>query len=201
MLKINWDEWRNNYDIMTYQEHVIFYDNVYSLYPNQKHVHKDYVKSFLSSFISNTSSIIEIGGWDGDLAVDMLSFFRLNNNWINFDICRQAIFNSKKHSNYCGLHPSDWVWDIPLPKSDLCILAHVLEHMRLSQITLLIRKLLSIGVKSFYIECPIKDEPINWLGRENSHIIECGWIKLNEILMEFGLKFYKVDTIIRFYYL
>lgn len=187
-LMINWDDWRRSYDSQTYAQHVAFYDEVYKAHPVQRHVNHEAVSNFIRAYapICKLVEVIELGGWDGELALNMLENYPRIDSWMNYEICRGAVAASKPHPRYAGLHPNDWVWNIAIPRADLLVAAHVIEHMRLDNVKALIAKVRNAGVTACYVECPISAEPTDWTGYNGSHILEVGWNGLDEVFAKHG---------------
>lgn len=186
---ISWDEWRNSYDDLSYNDHLEYYNQIYEKFPKQNHCTISKADLFFSA-ISEPIKVLEIGGWNGAVADYMLENFSCIKHWTNYEICQSAISRGRVHSaRYMSLIPQTFIWDIKeIPEADVFFASHTLEHMKAKQVELLISRLITIN--RMYIEAPIPDSSTNtsWLGYSGTHILEIGWKQLETMLQSFGFE-------------
>lgn len=189
MKPIDWNQWRLDYDKMSYRDNVLFYDEVYRQHPIQQHATKNLVEEFFRGIDGESLlEVLEVGGWDGELAVEMLSRPLRIGLWTNIEICRGAVLNSKEHILFSNIHPNKWVWDLLMPYWSSCnvfVCSHCIEHMKQHQLQMLVASLTKF--KHCYIESPLPPtENVNWSGYRGSHILEVGWPGVDRIFKDAG---------------
>src|SRR4051794_15438819 len=106
---IDCDEWRRNYASWTLAEHRAFYSRVWAEFPDQSHHDAQIVADTILSYAPRT--VVELGGWDGSLAVAMLDAFPGVERWTNVEICTEAVANGWRHPRYVPLSPDAWYWE------------------------------------------------------------------------------------------
>lgn len=183
------DDWRQGYDTMSYDQQVEFYRVVADAYPDQRHFNVFAVNQFLLE-AGEDVRVLELGGWKGELAALMLSEFPTQiTRWTNFDIAPQAISQSTcTDPRYSVVVPEDFMWniDLELSKYNTFIASHVVEHLRLEHL----RKLFSMlrGIPRIFVDTPLGPDGVRWDGNLSSHIIEIGWNDLQSLIESFGYK-------------
>lgn len=182
---MNFDEWRDRYNAMSYQEHVTFYDEIFKAYPVQQHFDSESARKFLAQV--DARDVIEIGGWRGELADQMLKEFPAITRWVNWDICRGATISSvPTDSRYEANHPERWLWEVPnlFTGFDTFVASHVIEHMRAAELEKLVANMGDIN--QIFLASPLSNEPTNWAGYNGTHILEVGWNGVTEIMGDYG---------------
>jgi hypothetical protein len=176
---IDWDEWRRNYDSMTYEQQQSFYSSVWQNHPIQQHYNADAAKAFfdLIDLIEEDLTIVEIGGWRGELAEAVLPDVR--GFWLNIEICREAAEQRIPTSpRYKAYSPPDWPWDDPtsiftLQRADVLVASHVIEHLSVPHLELLLD---TSRARWMFLASPLPAiGPVDWTGYNGSHILPLGW--------------------------
>ena len=183
---IDFDAWRDNYDRLTYAEHVEFYRQVAEVYPDQEHYNEPAVREFLYGVHGD---VLEIGGWKGELAAKVLPDFPDITSWLNIEIAPQAISeNVCTDPRYAVQVPPTWIWDvdIDLERFRTVVASHVIEHMKWADVVKLMERLRHID--RLYVDAPLPDKPSLWGGGESSHIIEVGWNGLRTLFASYGFR-------------
>jgi len=160
--RIDWDQWRADYDQMTFKQHQAFNAEVAEQHPVQKQYNAAAVRLFLEH--RKPTTVVELGGWCGSLAADTLPDFPEIRSWVNYDITPNVpqVCDDARYSKVTLI---DWPWNCRI-QADALIASHVLEHMRMDEV----EKLLDAwDVKSVYADVPLRG---NWDGYEGSHINE-----------------------------
>lgn len=181
--RIDFDAWRNNYDRLTYAEHVEFYRQVAEVYPDQQHYNESAIREFLAG---SSGPVLELGGWKGELAASVLPDFPGIPEWLNVEIAPQTIDTVCHDPRYLVVVPEAfiWDWDFDLTPYRTFIASHVIEHMKRADVARLLSRLNAI--ERMYVDAPLPRKPSLWGGGESSHIIELGWDKLGALIMSYG---------------
>lgn len=179
-MTIDCDEFRRNYDAWTVEDHREFYRQVYEVAPQQSHSAPDLVAAAIKS--CRPQKVLEIGGWDGELAIQMLEQFDFIQDWTNVEICAQAVRHGHRHPRYTALSPRVWFWERQWA-GDMLVASHCIEHMSAEHLEALVR---SASVDSFFFDAPLTDGPTNWWGSSTTHVLEVGWDGVTEILARCG---------------
>jgi glycosyltransferase involved in cell wall biosynthesis len=178
--RIDWDEWRKNYDVWSFEEHKAFYEQVAKLHPVQHQWDGPAVREFLGE--RQPRYVVEIGGWDGSLAKEMLAEFPAISSWLNLEIA--DVPQACQDERYERIHLTRWPWMMDV-KADALIASHVVEHMRANEFEKILRRW---DVDSVFIDTPILSTPTSWTGYQGSHIIEVGSAELVGRLCALGYR-------------
>lgn len=189
---MTFDEYRARYDELTDDEHKAAYDEWFAKYPEQAHYTRDAVAAFIAA---HPLPVIEIGGWDGALAAEMLRAFPGLPSWDSIDICRAAcrVAAQRLHAEprrFVIWHPEsfrwwrnlDWRPTLP-PSSIVC--SHTIEHLSDADALSLIESLPN-AIRAIYLESPLKSEGQTWDGYAGSHVLTLGWNAIDEALERKG---------------
>lgn len=127
------ERWRESYDEMTWADQVEFYDMVATRWPSQDHYCLNYclhVFKYITTHLE-AYSVIEIGGWKGKLAGEILSEFPAISRWYNFEVSPLVVDSPVcKDERYIPVLPADFVWNVSLPKAEVLVTSHFLEHIK-----------------------------------------------------------------------
>ena len=175
-MKYTFNEWRENYTLLTLKEQVDYHNELESKYPNQAHYDLDFALKVFD--IVNPKYVTEAGGWKGDLANVMLNRYNIE-SWKNIEICKNAIDNTNcKDARYSYFMPKSFDWfDSKLYKG-LFLSTHFIEHLSNEHFDKLINSL--SNVEYVYFEAPLNDEPQTWIDFEGTHKLEYGWNQIKE---------------------
>lgn len=164
MIDFNW--WRANYDRMDFAEHQAFNAACLEQFPVQRSFNTEACARFLEE--RQPKTVVELGGWDGGLATEMLERFGGIDTWLNYDITPD-VPQECGDPRYDVVVLDGWPWDFKVT-ADALVASHVVEHMRISQVELLLN---AWDVRHAYIDTPLGGNP-QWEGYQGSHIIETG---------------------------
>lgn len=160
---MTFDEWRARYDTLTFHEHQQINAEWAVLYPEQRSFATDKVAVFLGERAHG--SVVELGGWDGQLAALMLHRFPDIETWVNYDITPN-VPQACNDPRYERVVLDDWPW-LRDARGDVLVASHVFEHMRAAQVTLLLDRW---DVDAVYVDAPVNGGV--WDGYHGSHILE-----------------------------
>ncbi|KKK99582.1 hypothetical protein LCGC14_2631310, partial [marine sediment metagenome] len=170
------NQWREDYDHMSFQDHKDFYDKMYQDLPYFNSYDLSTIKSLLLRHITEPR-IIEIGGANGSMAAKLFKLFPDIKSWTNYDIT-SALDNVCFDYRYIRRTKLDFIWNIRFPfhEYDLCIIAHMIEHIKVDDFEKLIRQLSKALVRTVYLEAPLpKSGKPDWKDYLGTHIFEYGW--------------------------
>lgn len=176
----DFNQWRERYAVMTYQEQQAFYDRVEQDHPAQNSYRQN-LPAWLRFFTHVTARlsrprVLELGGWHGEMAAEILAAFPALDTWTNYEICPAAVKKSVcDDRRYRAIVSYDYAWNVSLPDADVFVACHTIEHITVKQFELLLDNLPPV-VTYAAIEMPLPDEgPAQWAGYHGSHIFEAGW--------------------------
>lgn len=181
---IDYDAWRARYDSLSFAEQQAIYDQIGHISPEQPHVDVDAA----NHAFRDVRSVVEIGGWRGELAEALLPLHRRVDSWVNFEVCGWAVGEGNRcgDARYAGVELDDWPWNTDLPAADLFVASHVVEHMRFRDFTLLAEQFPKFGRVHIRAPLPLIGRPC-WDSYPGTHILEAGWEELHDFLGSLGL--------------
>lgn len=196
---MNFDEWRKNYDSMTFDDHQRMAGKFLELYPEQAHYNVRGAEMFLRTLVNER--VLEIGGWKGDLANYVLSENKSIKAWTNFDILPVSAGDLQRpHDKRYMFHSLyKWLWEYDTRgwNETVFVATHVFEHLKWSQLQKLIGWIPQT-IHTAVIEAPLNPGPTDWNGCFASHILEVGWIEIDKAMAEQGLVLTDEDPIRRY---
>ena len=168
---LDWDQWRRDYDNLSYAEHQEFYERIYQEYPVQRHFNREMAQEFFF-FLGDLSDlrVLELGGWDGELAVEMLDQFPAILSWFNFEICQSAVLLGQEHRRLWHHAPQQWFWEVPWPGPNVFFASHSLEHLSRQHLQRLLERVGLEAVDYLYVDVPLATD---WTGYEGTHRLDC----------------------------
>lgn len=174
-MMIDFDGWRANYDAWTVADQQAFHDEIFAAYPEQSHYNADTLVRIIEE--RRPEQVLELGGWDGECASDMLTRFDFIEQWRNVELSGAAIAAGFKDTRYVPLHLDTWYWQQEW-KTDLFVASHVLEHLKGRDVEAVLR---ATDATVLYLDAPIEDMGHSWQGTTTTHIIEIGWLDIDRL--------------------
>lgn len=165
MTVLDWNQWRADYDKMSFAEHQAFNAECLKQHPVQQSFDTRAVDAFVQ--VHKPRTVVELGGWDGALADKILWKNKHIIEWRNIDITPdvpQVCLDDR----YSVEVLSDWPWRQQV-QADALIASHVFEHMKLAEIEWLLTEW---EFDRIYADIPLYTEATDWDGYEGSHILE-----------------------------
>ena len=201
------DEYRARYDLMTFADHQRAYSLVESIYPEQQCFDEGRASRFFEALIAHqiTPSVIELGGWKGELAQCMLSRYRDITIWHNVEICREAVGKTVcRDSRYTTNTLDGFFWDMKPRFIGMCntmVLSHVVEHMRLQNFSDTIAHCANEHIEHVYLDVPhLTDHSCKtWHGWTSMHVFEAGWADIERIMATHGYQSFIMNGQVRCY--
>lgn len=187
-LPYSFAEWRLQRDGLSYSEHVAFYDAIYDLYPNQHYCDLTEARRFAEQ-LPKGSRILELGGWKGEVAAELLKTCPRIVHWHNIELSTKAVRAGLIHPRYTADVGDDFIWNSSdLPAANVLFAAYVLEHLKAEEIGVLLKHLPQ--VTEVYVESPLPPEGtgLTWYGSQSTNILEIGWQELELLFHRFGFE-------------
>ncbi len=174
------DTWRQLYYDLTEAEQEQFGIDMEAKYPHQvSFTLSNYELLFQSTATPN--AVLEIGGWKGELATEMLSRFSNISSWTNIDYCKPATEKTIcTDPRYSVIYPDCFHWFRVdrHTQHNVFIAAHVIEHLTSKDLVALMDYITGIPIVMFEAPIPMQG-PVNWTGYVGTHILEWGWQEVN----------------------
>jgi hypothetical protein len=186
----DFDQWRTEYDQMSYADQQDFYDRMEADHGTQAGYNERAHIRFLEYVSRKVDPIyvLELGGWKGELACRMLNQFPHMAIWCNLEICRAAakktVFQSGKYHVWV---PPDFAWLVTLTPCNIVIASHFIEHIRTDHLAAIFSSL-PRSTRYIALQAPIEEDTVNhdWSGYHGSHILEIGWKQVGNLLGGLG---------------
>jgi hypothetical protein len=177
---LDWDAWRNAYHHLTYADQQAFHSTIYEQHPEQRHYDPVYVAKAIEQ--TNARTVVELGGWDGELAEHMLKRYPIQ-QWTNVELCKEARqAGAKRHPLYTAWPKDKWYWTETW-HCDLFVASHVIEHLTIQHLN---ETLAATHAQALFLDAPLHNKSIDWRGFTGSHILECGWIGVDRLCDRHG---------------
>ena len=176
------DKWRNQYPTASHADQVAFHSRIWDSNPHQNHFDAD--ECALAIDHVKPTSVVELGGWDGELAGRMLTDYQDIRCWINVELCQEAAQSGRwQHpGRYHAPHLEGWYWAVEW-KADLFVASHVIEHLTAHDLSCVIA---ATNAPAMFLDAPLFDAPTNWSGTTTTHILELGWEGVTDLMARHG---------------
>lgn len=181
---VDWDKWREDYPHLTWEQQLRWYENMEQHCPSQLHYDRTAADLFLSTY--DPAKVLEIGGWKGELALDMLDVHPHIAEWLNIEIITAA--KEFEQGRYKVLIPDDYIWRVGMPQGyDVLIMSHSLEHMTPDNLGEVVGQ---TDVRAIYVDAPLLQPGETWAGYVGTHIFDQGWDGVDKIMRTHGFRVY-----------
>jgi len=148
--------WRTAYDTLTFDDHKKLYAQLIDCgVGEQAHFSFDAARAMLEW---EGTHVLEIGGWDGQLAKRMLHEVPEIVDWTNFEVCDFAAESHEIEDDRYSYDVDRWAWDADLRQYDTFVSSHALEHMSRNHLELVVDAV--SHMKQAYIQLPGKSKNI-----------------------------------------
>ena len=151
--------------------------------------HYDMIKSVFTLLKYNKiKTVVELGCFDGALAVKLLNELPYFIDWTGYDFLKPLIDKSHIHSKYKPILLDRFLWDMPDVKPfDVFMCSHTLEHLYSEDVESLV-KWLSPRAKHLIMIAPMGRHSTPISQKREVHILDKGYLWLGEILIDAGFK-------------
>lgn len=185
----DFDDWRARYDTMTDEERKEWDARCYRHFPEQAHGSLRWIEDSLNlvTLAARAPRVVEVGGWRGDHAAELLRRRPGIASWTNIEFCDEAALSPKtRDGRFVISIPLAFRWwkEMPIPPADLLVLSHVVEHLSPDDL----RGLLSAAVHIpwIYCEAPLPAGGTDWRGYLGTHILPWSWSHVDALFAELG---------------
>ena len=180
-MSIDWDAYRRDYDKLTPEDQERFYDRVWELYPDQKHFDaKACLRFFAHLGLEKHVHVVEVGGWRGELAAEVLAALPAIYTWSNVEVCRGA-----REASVCGDRRYQALPPNIVPTGDVLVSSHAIEHMMLRELNAYLKV---IRPRAVFLAAPLLEDGQDWRGYMGSHVLREGWRDVVALLERKGLE-------------
>lgn len=183
-----WDNWRERYNALTDQEQRDYYNAIEKRHPNQRHFNLEAISRFLAE--REGVDVLEIGGWDGELADTILAANPRIKFWENRDICgalkARQVCRDKRYQFRVMDQFRWWESEAP-PAADTLIASHFIEHISDEDALNLFRWIGAGAIKHVLLDAPIDRVRLGeWGGYQGTHILTMSWAGITSALADYG---------------
>ena len=184
------DRYRKKYDTMPFHTLVKRNDRWLHQYPEQAHFSLPPIGYWFDNVVLRPAVVLEIGGWRGDLAMQMLSKYEFISCWHNYDVITDKSTQKCCDPRYNCITLEDYIWNLSVDRSYNSLVAtHMIEHIKWRELLLLINWIPK-NITSVLFEAPIErsTEHHDWTGNRSSHVLEKGWEQVIREMRETGFE-------------
>lgn len=179
------DAWRAAYPTASYADHQAALSAVWAEYPEQRHFDVALVSSAIAAW--SPRRVVELGGWDGELASAMLDDHAAIASWRNVELCREAAASgagllARHGARYDASELGDWYWSRRW-SCDLFVASHVIEHLSAEHLDLVLG---ATDARALFMDAPLADGPTDWAGVSAMHALEFGWTGVTAMCRRHG---------------
>lgn len=174
---MDWDAWRSTRASTTPTIERDFYSEVYAHHPVQQHFDSFLVGEAVDDLRPRT--VVELGGWDGELATLMLDQSPYIEHWTLAEICTEAAEQARQR-NHPRLEVAElngWFWEQGW-HADLFVASHAIEHLTTEDLA---KTFACLDVEAMYLDAPIGYGPRDWTGYQGSHVLPIGWGEIDRL--------------------
>jgi hypothetical protein len=160
------DRWRRDYQsgLTSRVEVAAVYETLSHQFPEQNYFDTDAARVFVARYEPN--AVVELGGWDGALARELLRRFPTVSSWDNYEIAFLPQVCADPRYTFHTI-TSRWVWQEPIV-GDAFIASHVLEHISDSQLGDLID---AIDCDVAFVDVPLGNQRHDWMRSPTTHVL------------------------------
>jgi hypothetical protein len=193
---MNFNQWRQDYDTLTFEQQQDYHDHLESLYPGQAHYDLDAAKKVFDWL--QPKSVMEAGTWKADLAKEILRHHPDIYFWKGYELCPAAMKKTVCQDErfiYANLTRFDW-WNIEPIVCDLFLATHFIEHLSFEHFQQLAR---ALKCKHVYFEAPLSEYGENWEGYHGTHKLPVGWQTVSDVMNLEGYKRIDISAYCKLY--
>jgi len=175
------DMWREAYGRMTAAEHAEFYKKLHADHPDQRHFNGDDALAFFSEIPQGDLAVLELGGYDGELADLCLGVSNVK-SWDNFDLA--APEQKCKDKRYCHHAIDIHLWNLTTPfEWDVFVASHVIEHLSERDLTNLLDYIRPCAF--VYLDSPLHEtDRTDWSGSTAAHKLALSWSEVDALMAD-----------------
>jgi len=180
---MKWATFRRSYDNLPIEKHQQQYNQLANENANQRRFSEHKAREFLSRV--RPARVIELGGWDGELASIILPASEIE-SWFNFEL--SSIRPVCDDERFQQIVSASWAWDDERFIGDCFVSSHCLEHLSNTQLWSVLDALDAGGFTSAFTQVPLPavGKP-DWEQWPNSgHILDMNAVEFDEAFVSRG---------------
>ena len=187
-----WDWFRANYHLFSFEDKKLYYRMWYSKFPEQQCFLTDSafflssLKGIRSDLGTEELKIVELGGREGHLALKILEEIP-KIDWVNMEIIEHTMLKGLQNLNYREHLLSNEIWlEAPdLSEVHAFVSSNVIEHISNAEAISLFKYLNKQQVPYLILRICTSPKGQKWKGDGSSHILTMGTNKLTKMLRKF----------------
>ena len=184
-----WDWFRANYHLFSFDDKKLFYRMWYNKYPQQQSFLTDMsfflrsIRGIISDLGTEELKIVELGGREGYLALKTLEELP-KIDWVNMEIREHTIRKGLQNLSYREHILSNEIWlEAPdLSEIHAFVSSNVIEHISNAEAISLFKYLDKQQVPYLILRICTSPKGQKWRGDGSSHVLRMGTIELAKIL-------------------
>ncbi len=190
------NQWRKDYDVLTYADQKKFYELMQRHFPVQRHFNRN---ALLKIFPRDDKDlrVLELGGWDGALAHMLLNHFNSIHHWWNIDF----VTFDEQIPRYQKIILEDFIWTYGkrLPAMfpfNMFVSTHTFEHLKINDVEKVLDTVKD-HAKWLLIETPLEDDiNLDWKNYLGSHVLNITMDELIDLVKARGYTIEKRELFI-----
>jgi hypothetical protein len=164
----NFRTYRAAYSELTFDQIKKVCNGIDDVFPNQDHGHYLPFVELFGKFSEVPLNVIELGCHQGHLASAMLKIYSNIKSWTGYDICESSMARSiVSDKRFQTVELTNWFGSVALPKFDVLVSSHTLEHLNWDQLQNMMR-VLTPKPTWMFLEFPVNDWPLN---HSSTHVL------------------------------
>jgi hypothetical protein len=185
---MDFEQWRADYDKMTYEEQVKYHNEIEANYPEQAHyTYQNIIHLF--NLMKDDSMVLEFGTWKGDMANRcFIDYPQKIKSWVGIEICQAAIEKTRcLDPKFSYIFPKRFDWFMEKrPKADVIVATHFIEHLKNDHFDALAKY--CQGVDYVLFEAPLSANGESWENYHGTHKLNYGWNQVVEVMGKNGFE-------------
>ena len=182
------NEWRENYDKLDYNEQKKFYELMKRHFPVQRHFNRVKLLEMFPREVGDLR-VLEMGGWDGALAHMLLNHFNAIRYWWNIDF----VTFQEQIPRYHKVILNDFLWKFDIRQMfpfNMFVSTHTFEHLKVVDVEKVLDTIKD-QAEWMLIETPLEDDiNLNWKNYLGSHVLD---ITMDELIALVEARGYKIE--------
>lgn len=189
LVRREWNWYRANYDTLSFKDKKLIHKLWYYKYPKQRCYLPDLpffikgIETITSNLKKENIKVLELGGREGSLALDILSK-HLEVRWTNLEIIEHRAVEQLSNYSYEEHVLEDQLWDteFPVEDYDVFLSAATLEHLSNKDLESLLEHLMKSNIEYLLMSISIEPEGQELKDVNASHVCTIGSTAVKTIL-------------------
>jgi len=188
----NHNRWRENYGDLSFDDQKRYYETIFKNSPHQRQYTIEHVEApFRNQLRDKYLWVIEFGGYQGELAHQLLLKYDNVKSWTNYEISERVLTHQVCNDpRYTPILITDFIWNKPPPLIyNTFVSSHTIEHITGDDFKKLVDKVIR-HCDYVILEIPL---PIDmsrgaktWHNYDGTHIQDLSWNDIVTILFDVG---------------